>query len=239
MLSMALDITERMQTEKKIRTYHKRLSELASKIALIAEDERRRFADELHDLTGQNLALAKIKLSELRDSVPDKEIQDRLDELSQLVEEAASSTRALTFELSPPILYEIGFEAAAEWLGEQILTKYNISFHFDDDTKPKPPPDEAKVLLFVSLRELLVNVAKHSKARDATVIVRREGNMLHVSVTDDGIGFDASALDFQIMKATSFGLFSTRERVERLGGRLEITSQPGKGTTFLITFPVD
>jgi PAS domain S-box-containing protein len=232
------DISERVTAEEKIKTYHKRLSELASKIALIAEDERRRFADELHDHTGQNLALAKIKLSELRDSLPDKGILDRLDELYQLIDEAAASTRSLTFELSPPILYEIGFEAAAEWLGEQILRKYNISFHFDDDTRPKPLPDEAKVLLFVSLRELIVNITKHSKARNATVTLRRAGNMLHVSVTDDGIGFDASTLDFQIMKATSFGLFSTRERVERLGGRLEIASQSEKGTTVTMVVPL-
>ena len=123
-------------------------------------------------------------------------------------------------------------------MGEQILGKYNISFHFDDDTRPKPLSDEAKVLLFVSLRELIVNIAKHSKARNATVTLRRKGNMLHVSVTDDGIGFDASTLDFQIMKATSFGLFSTRERLERLGGRLEIASQPGKGTTVTMVVPL-
>jgi len=229
------DVSERLQAEEKINRYHQRLSELASKIALIAEDERRRFADELHDLTGQNLALAKIKLSELRDSLPDKKI---LDEVYQLIEEAAASTRALTFELSPPILYEIGLEAAAEWLGEQILRKYNIAFHFDDDTRPKPLPDEAKVLVFVSLRELIVNIAKHSKALNATLTLRREGNMLYVSVSDDGIGFDASSLDFQIMKATSFGLFSTRERVERLGGRLEIVSQPEKGTTVTMVVPL-
>jgi PAS domain S-box-containing protein len=232
------EISERIKAEEKIKTYHKRLSELASQIALIAEDERRRFADELHDLTGQNLALAKIKLSELRDSVPDKEIQGRLDELSRLVEEAASSTRSLTFELSPPILYEIGFEATAEWLGEQILRKYNIAFLFDNDMQPKPLSDETKVLLFVSLRELIVNVAKHSKALNATVALRREGNMLYVSVSDDGIGFDASTLDFQIMKATSFGLFSTRERVERLGGHLIIASLPGKGTTVTMVVPL-
>jgi PAS domain S-box-containing protein len=237
-IAVVRDISERVKAEEKIKIYHQRLSELASKIALIAEDERRRFADELHDLTGQNLALAKIKLSELRDSVPDKEIQGRLDELSRLVEEAASSTRSLTFELSPPILYEIGFEATAEWLGEQILRKYNIAFHFDNDMQPKPLSDEAKVLLFVSLRELIVNVAKHSKALNATVTLRREANMLYVSVSDDGIGFDASTLDFQIMKATSFGLFSTRERVERLGGRLEIVSPPGKGTTVTMVVPL-
>jgi PAS domain S-box-containing protein len=234
-IGVVRDISERIKTGKKIKIYHQRLSELASKIALIAEDERRRFADELHDLTGQNLALAKIKLSELRDSLPDKRI---LDEVYQLIEEAVASTRSLTFELSPPILYEIGFEAAAEWLGEQILRKYNISFHFDDDMQPKPLSDEAKVLLFVSLRELIVNIAKHSKALNAIVTLRSEGNMLYVSVSDDGIGFEASSLDFHIMKATSFGLFSTRERVERLGGRLEIVSQPGKETTVTMIVPL-
>jgi PAS domain S-box-containing protein len=237
-LSVARDITERIRTAEQIAAYYERLRELASKIALIAENERRRIADELHDLTGQNLALAKIKLSELRDSSSDTEFVGRLDELYQLIEEASVSTRALTFELSPPILYEIGFEAAAEWLGEQILQKYSIAFHFEDDMQPKPLSDEAKVLVFVSLRELIVNIAKHSKALNATVSLRREGSNLLVTVADDGTGFDTSGLDIQIMKAASFGLFSTRERLKKLGGRLDIASQPGKGTSVTMVVPL-
>lgn len=233
-----LDITEQKEAEDKIQKYHERLSELASRLALIAEDERRRIANEMHDLTGQNLALAKIKLAELKDSVSDRDIQSRLEELDQLIEEAVVSIRSLTFELSPPILYELGFESAAEWLGEQILKKYNIALHFEDDRQPKPLPDEAKVLLYLSLRELIVNIAKHAKAQNATLTLSREGNNIHISVADDGIGFNASDMDYQIMKSASFGIFSTKERLERLGGHLTITSQPGKGATVKMVVPL-
>lgn len=235
---IARDITERRETTNRLEQYRKRLSDLASQIALIEENERRRFADKLHDVIGQNLALARIKLAELKDLKIETGIQDRLTILNELIEEASRSTRSLTFELSPPILYELGFEPAAEWFGEQILKKYNIAFHFKDDRQPKPLSEETKVLLYLSLRELIVNVAKHAKARNATLSIRREDRDIRVSVTDDGAGFDTSDLDYQIMKAKSFGLFSTRERMERLGGRLEITSQPGQGTRVSMILPL-
>lgn len=226
------------ESDKILRQYRARLSALASQIALIDEEERRRFANELHDFTGQNLALAKIMLSEIESTVYDRDIQGRLKELRQLIEKSVESTRSLTFELSPPILYELGFEAAADWLGEQLLKRYNIMFHFQDDRQPKPLPDNTKVLLYLSLRELIVNIAKHAKAGNATLAIRRQDNIIQVTVSDDGIGFDASDMDYQIMKASSFGLFSTRERLERLGGKLEIASEPGKGTTVTMVVPL-
>ncbi|MCG2721637.1 MAG: PAS domain S-box protein, partial [Thermodesulfovibrionales bacterium] len=237
-ISAVRDISERTKAEEILRQYQARLSALASQIALIDEEERRRFANELHDFTGQNLALAKIMLSELESSVYDRDLQGRLKELRQLIEKSVESTRSLTFELSPPILYELGFEAAADWLGEQLLKRYNIMFHFQDDRQPKPLPDNTKVLLYLSLRELIVNIAKHAKARNATLSIRRQDNDIQVTVADDGIGFDASDMDYQIMKASSFGLFSTRERLERLGGKLEIASKPGEGTTVTMVAPL-
>ena len=232
------EVDERNQAEERIQIYHKRLSDLASQIALIEETERRHFADELHDVIGQNLALARIKLAELKDTKTDDETLNRLAVLSELIDEASRSTRSLTFELSPPILYEIGFEAAAEWLGDMILKRYDIAFHLEKDGQPKPLTEDTKVLLYLSLRELIVNIVKHAKALNATLSVRRQDDNIYVSVTDDGIGFDASDMDYQIMKAASFGLFSTRERLKRLGGRLEISSQPGRGTTVTMIAPL-
>lgn len=232
------DISERKDAEKKLGRYRERLSELASEIALFDENERRRFANELHDFIGQNLALARIKIAEVRDLESNESLRQRLSELNELISQASQSTRDLTFELSPPILYEIGFEAAAEWAGEQILKKYNIAFHFNDDWNPKPLADDTKVLLFLSLRELLVNVAKHAKARNANLSISRQDETLFVSLADDGIGFDASDIDYLIMKAESFGLFSTGERLKRLGGRLEISSKPGQGTTVAMIVPL-
>jgi len=237
-LAVLSDITERRETANRLEQYRERLSDLASQLALIGENDRRRFADELHDVTGQNLALARIKLEEIRVTISDMNIQSRLEELSQIINEAVVSTRSLTFELSPPILYELGFESAAEWLGEQILKKYNIAFHFEDDRQPKSITDDMKVLLYLSLRELLVNIAKHAKARNATLSIRKKGDSVHIMAADDGNGFDATDIDYQIMKAKSFGLFSTRERIERLGGRLEVKSQPGQGTIVTMIVPL-
>jgi PAS domain S-box-containing protein len=239
MIGTIRDVTEREEIEKRLQDYRDRLSELASQIALMDEDERRRFADELHDVIGQNVALAKIRLAEQIDLTSDAELKDQLTALLQLIGSISESIRSLTFELSPPLLYEIGFEAAAEWFGELILKRHNIAYHFEDDGQTKPLKGETKILLYLSLRELIVNVAKHSRASHATLAIRRENDSIYVRVADDGIGFDTKDMDFLILKAKSFGLFSTSERVKRMGGHLHIVSEPGRGTTVTIETPLD
>ncbi|MFZ3137567.1 MAG: PAS domain S-box protein [Thermodesulfovibrionales bacterium] len=111
------DITERKETEKKLIDYQKQLQSLASQLSLIEEQERRRIATDLHDHIGQTLALCKIKLGALYESTPHN-LAGSLNEIRGLLEQTIQYTRSLTFELSPPILYELGFEAALEWLGE-------------------------------------------------------------------------------------------------------------------------
>ncbi len=123
---MIRDITERKASEEKIRVYEEQLRSLASELTLLEERERRRIANDLHDHIGQNLALSKIKLGELRASVSSSLVKP-LHEIHGLIEQTIQYTRSLTFELSPPILYELGFEAAVEWLAEQIQEKHGIS----------------------------------------------------------------------------------------------------------------
>ncbi len=230
------DITELKRAEEKLHSYQEQLRSLASQLSLTEERERRRIATELHDHIGQTLALCNIKLGALRE-LASSTLAVSVDEIRDLIEQAIHYSRSLTFELSPPVLYELGFEAAVEWLGEQILSRQDIRFHFNDDGQPKPMEDEARILLFQAVRELLVNVVKHSQARNSSVYIRRDGNNIQINVEDDGIGFNISKLG-SYLRTGSFGLFSIRERLNHIRGYLNIESESGKGTRVIIVAPL-
>ena len=189
---IARDITRRKQAEEKLHAYQERLRSLASQLSLAEERERRRITTVLHDRIGQTLAACKIRLGTLRASASSTGLAEPLDEIHKLVEEIIRDTRSLTFEVSSPILYELGLEAAVEWLSERIQQQYGLLSHFEDDRQPKPLDDDVSVLLFQAVRELLANVAKHAQAHNVKVSLRRDDSNIKITVRDDGNGFDAS-----------------------------------------------
>jgi PAS domain S-box-containing protein len=233
------DITERKKAEGKLLVYQKRLRSLASELSLAEERLRRRLATDLHDHIGQNLAIAKIKLESLKQSVNSPLLADNLDEISRMLAQTIQSTRSLTFELSPPVLYELGFEAAVEWLVRKTREQHKISAEFVTDGRTKPLEHNVRVLLFQAVRELLVNVAKHAKAHNVTVSAKRVADEIQISVEDDGIGFDPSELGSRGYKTGGFGLFSVRERLGHIGGRLDIDSAPDSGTKITLVAPIN
>jgi signal transduction histidine kinase len=206
---------------------------------LTEERERRRIATELHDRIGQLLVISKVKLGALREFEQSDEFTGAVNEICDSLDQSIQNTRSLTFDLSSPILYELGFEAAvAEWLDEQIREKHGIETEFIDDGQPKPLDDDISVLLFRDVRELLINVVKHAQADKVKVAIRRIDNEIYVSVEDDGVGFNISEITSIATKTRGFGLFSIRERLEQLGGRLEIDSKPGCGTRVTVIAPL-
>lgn len=98
--------------------------------------------------------------------------------------------------------------------------------------------DEARVLLFQAVRELMVNVVKHSQARNSSVYIRRDGNNIQIKVEDDGVGFDISKLESYLKENSGFGLFSIRERLNRIGGYIEVESKPDHGTRITLVAPL-
>jgi len=235
---IARDITERKRAEDQLLAYQGRLQSLASELSLAEERERRRIARDLHDRIGQTLAICKIKLGALRASASSTGLAGPLDEIHELIDEIIQETRSLTFEVSSPILYELGLEAAVEWLVEQIQEQYGLLSHFEDDRQPKPLDDDVRVLLFQAVRELLTNVAKHAQAHNVKVSLRRENSNIKITVEDDGNGFDTSDVVSHWSRAEGFGLFSIRERLGHLGGCLEVESEPGHGTWATLAAPL-
>ena len=222
---------EREKADVQIDCYEGRLRGLAFDLSLAEEHERHRIAEELHDDLIQMLILAKLKLGHLRLTLGAQPPGDEVAEVHGLLERSILSVRSLIAQLCPPALRdERGFvEAVRELVGE-IRGRYGIEIQLVDDGRPKPLGERRRVTLYRCLRELLINVAKHAKARATTVRIVEGDSRLEVSVEDDGVGFDPSLVSSR-SGAKGFGLLSVRERLHSFGGRLDVHSAPGKGAT--------
>ena len=232
------EISERKQAEEKLLTYHEKLRLLASKLSLAEERQRRCVAIEVHDRISQNLAFVKMKLGTLRASTSSSSFAGAMDEMLKLVDETIQNTRALISELGSPILYELGFVPAVEWLTQQAQNQHGIVLDFEDDGQFKPLSEDVRVLLFQAVRELLVNIAKHAQARTAKVSITRDGDQVRLDVEDDGVGFDSAEIGPSVDTTGKFGLFSIRVRLEPLGGHMEVESKPGHGTRVTLMAPL-
>ncbi|MHC4589498.1 MAG: sensor histidine kinase, partial [Planctomycetota bacterium] len=155
-----------------------------------------------------------------------------------LIDTAIKSIRSLTFDLAPPVLYEVGLEPALESLADQIQERHGIQCVFEDDAQAKPVSTDLKVVLHHAVRELLANVAKHAQASSVYVSIRRDGADVRIRVEDDGIGFEPPKSGFRVSRSGGYGLFHVGERLKHLGGRLDVESQPGHGTTVTVVAPM-
>ena len=237
-IQLKREIEERRQAEIELNVYHEKLRSLSSELLLTEERERHRIATELHDRIGQALSISKIQLDALIESATSPSLSVNLTKISELFDQIIQDTRHLTFELSPPVLYELGLEAALEWLAEQIQEQHGLAITFEDDMQSKPLDNGFRVLIFQASREVLFNVVKHAQAQKVTVSVQRKGEHIQIDIQDDGIGFDPSAISFLADKKVGFGLFSIRERLRHLGGHLAIESTAGKGTRVTLVSPM-
>ncbi len=235
-IGMLEDISDQKRAEARIRDYQEKLRSVALELSLTEEGERRRLATDLHDHVGQILALAQIKLGALRESASNRQTGP-LDEIRQLIEQTIRYTRSLGFELSPPILYDLGFEAAVEWLAEQIQEQHGVYLKVATDRNPKPLNDEIRVLLFQLVRELLVNMVKRAKPNNVAVLISRNGSNMGVVIENDGVEVDLGA-ESPLPSPNGLGLFSIGERLKYLGGSLEVEFAPGHGTRMSLTVPL-
>lgn len=232
------DISERKDAEEKLLAYQEKLRSLASVLSILEDRERQKIASQLHESIGQVLAMSKFKLASLlNDDLPEAH-QQELQEVYSLIEDTLRDTRLLTTEISPPVLYELGFKAGVSWLLERTESKHNIQTHLRDDNQEKPLDDDIRIILFRATNELVQNVIQHAKAQNVTVHLSRNDSYIQVQVIDDGKGFDVSTLSPTVDMQNGFGLFNIRERLEHLHGSFSIESSPDEGTRVTLQAPL-
>jgi signal transduction histidine kinase len=221
---------DRLETEVERRTQD--LTELARHLQTVREDERSRLARELHDelgglLTAAKLDVARVK-SRLKGAPP--EIGERIGHLVQSLDAGIALKRRIIEDLRPSTLSNLGLTAALEVLCGEFARRAEVKVQTDIDEVSLA--DDVQLTAYRVVQEALTNVSKYAKASQVTVRLRNDGEVARLSVRDDGAGFDTRGVPMR-----SRGLAGMRFRVASHGGRLDLTSQPGKGTTIEAQLP--
>lgn len=238
------DITPRRQAEEdlkkslsKIKTYQVRLKKLNSELILAEEKERRRIAEYLHDGIGQLLSISHINLSFLQSKKLAPDVQKIILESSKLLSTAIVQSRSLTYDLSPPILYELGLIPAIKWKLDQINNNNNITATVQGEETKLDLHNDTRILLYRIICELLINVIKHAKANLVEVQISKNQKKYYFAVIDNGIGFDYK-LESKLTQKGGQGLFSIHERLDSIQGSLIIESKAQKGTKAIVSIPI-
>lgn len=217
-----------------LQSHQRKLSSLASELSLAEERARRRTAVDLHDGIAQNLAVVRMKLGQLVDPKPEDQ-HSLIAEVERIIDDTSTATQHIIADLSPPILYESGLLPAIKWLAARFEKQEAASCTVTGSAQVVELSEEARLLLFQAVRELLTNIGKHAQASAVTIDLRANKKDVQISVQDDGVGFDAAELAHFDPRHGGFGLFSIKERLTNLGGAFTLHSSPGIGTTVRIS----
>ena len=226
------DVTERRRTLAALQESEVRLRELSAHLESVREEEKARIAREVHDELGQMLTVLKLETSmcELAYAQLDPGLQERLNSMKKLIAQLFQLVRDVATALRPPIL-DAGIGSAIEWQARRFEARTQIPCLVQVPEHLPKLSDGKAVGLFRILQETLTNVMRHAQAHTVEVVLEHEQGSLHLSIVDDGIGFEPSA------PSASFGLVGMRERALMLGGQLRVESAPGEGTQVKVTVP--
>jgi signal transduction histidine kinase len=230
------DITQRKQTEEELRQRQKQLRRLARQLSISEEGQRKTIAEDLHDSVTQLLGVSLFRLRNLVPGLADPQKAAEVGEICHDLDQALTHTRTLTIDISPPALYDLGLGPALEWLAENMRERYGLAVDFKWDGTGEGLGEDIRIALYRSARELLINVHKHAGVRQALLEVYAQDSLLNVTVADQGAGFSPQEASRQ--SEDGFGLFSIGERLELLGGKMDIEAQPGRGCRVTLRAPL-
>ncbi|AGU48523.1 two component transcriptional regulator, sensor histidine kinase [Variovorax paradoxus B4] len=224
------------------------LRELSAWLDKVREDERTRIAREVHDELGSLLVALKMdvnwigkRLGEQQERTPDAaeamrtQMRSKCSNMSQLIERAVDNVGRIITDLRPSILDHQGLWAALEWQAHEFVQSAELAlrWHFDVPAGVELP-EPAAIAVFRIFQEMLSNVGRHAKARSLDIRIGVEDTQLSISVRDDGVGAPVQAFE----AATSYGVLGMRERARHFGGRIDIDSRVGEGSTFCLHLPL-
>jgi signal transduction histidine kinase len=209
------------------------LQQLSARLVDAQETERRTISRELHDQVGQTLNALLVDAANLAKRIPEEDSVSRryLDNMRSFADSSVNALRDIALLLRPSMLDDLGLVPALEWQAREVSRRSGIHVKVEAEKVPDSLPDAVRTCVYRVVQETLQNVSRHSGARNATVTVRHTGGSLELTVEDDGHGFDPA-------RTRGLGLLGMEERVKQLGGRLEIQSQPDKGSRLHVTLPI-
>ena len=231
---IASDLSEMKRAEQELRASSEQLRNLAAHLLSVREEERARISREVHDELGQSLTAVKMDLAWLAGRLPRRKGQmlKRIRSTRQLADDIIQSIRRISTELRPAVL-DLGLAEAVEWQVQEFQTRSGIQCTVRLLTR-EVVASNASTAMFRIFQETLTNVARHAKATRAEVVLQKQQDWLVLLIRDNGRGFDQA--DPSLSK--SLGLLGMRERAAILGGRVNISSAPGKGTTVTAWIPL-
>jgi len=213
--------------------------QVAAELSYAEARERRIIADGLHADVSSRLALIK---RQLLDSVAPSEqhkdqsnIQETIGEIDHVIK----VTRSLIFELSPPVLQQLGLKEAIKSLIRYFNNHQKLVFEYNEVRFSEPVDEKLSIFLYQSVREILVNTIKYSHATFANVTLDQEDDKLIIVIKDDGIGFDKINLQPRRGKTGGFGLYHIADRLDFFGGAMKVDTAPGKGAKITIIAPMN
>ncbi len=227
-------ITERKRVNETLHSYTKQLQDMSRRLLETQETERRSINRELHDRIGQNLSVLNLNLKLIRSGLP-KDLPGaataRMDDMQKLLEATTAQVRDVMAELQPPALDDYGLFAALRVYAESFMARANTTITLNGSDLSPPLPPAVEMALFRIVQEALANVAKHARAKRVEVTLAATAETVTLTVSDDGVGFDAAAAD---PAGPSWGLAIMRERATAAGAVLRLDSAPGRGTRVII-----
>ena len=212
-----------------------------SKALTVAEQrERQRFSQILHENLQQTLFGAKMQLDLVDCGAPEsskENIQD-IALVKQLILKAITTTKSLAIELNPPILKTEGLDAALKWLAKHMEERYGLTTFIDVSKDLSNIQDVDQILIIQLTRELLFNILQHARTKEVVLAGKKIDGGIVITLEDKGVGFDVEEVRKRDIHKSGMGFFSIEERLRLFGGKLEIHSEPNKGTQVTITIPM-
>ena len=232
------DMAEWRKVAVRLKRKEYDLRRLLAKLTLAEEKVRRDIAARLHDGIGYSMVSVLHTLHALKSAGSGEECQEKIDSAVKEMEKLIAETRAFTFDISPPLLYEIGLSAAIEARCEHLSATFGLKCRFKSEGAEHGLGQDTQIMLYQMTSELLTNIIKHASASNVIVIIRWGMKKVQIFIEDDGKGFNPYAANKTRLKSGT-GLFSIRERLYTMGGGMKVLSAPGEGTTVSLIVPLD
>jgi PAS domain S-box-containing protein len=219
-------------------TRMRQLGRLTGRLIQAEETERQRIADVLHEDLQQMLVAARMTLSVALEAVRNVATQEPLKRVDEMLSQSIRLTRTLVQEIAVPAVKEGDLPSAVEWIALQVQNKFGLKVTLTVDGEMEPVSESVYLCLFRAVQEILFNVVKHARVQEAEVLIQKAmGRSVRVTVRDRGCGFSAEALSAEGKAGSGVGLYGIRERIEGLGGQMEIANAPERGSTVILTVP--